>query len=205
MSVTWIPFRFPDLPSVGCAFQTRVGGASTGDWGGGNISFVTGDNRTAVLANRRDLLAQLGLAGLAELSQVHGDALVFEPDPVPADALPTHEADGHATTLPGLGLVIKTADCQPLLLTHREGKHIAALHVGWRGNRVNFPASAVQQFCAYYDLLPRHLLAVRGPSLGPDMAEFVNFDAEWGTDFAAWFDAHQRTMDLWSLTRSQLA
>lgn len=73
-------------------------------------------------ANRRSLLENLaaeGLAAWAELNQVHGDTLVFEPDAVSWEAQPTADGDGLATSRPGLGLLIKTADCQPVLLAHR--------------------------------------------------------------------------------------
>lgn len=214
MAVTFLDFRFPGLRGVRCAFQTRAGGCGQGPdlepakalrgYAHGNISFATDDDRATVLQNRRDLRAVLGLKAVAELSQVHGDALVFEPEDVPADGVSTHEADGHATSRPGLGLMIKTADCQPILLAHAGGKHIMALHAGWRGNRVDFPGSAVRRFCEYYRLRPQDMLAVRGPSLGPGMAQFVNFETEWGQDFARWFDARDKCMDLWSLTRHQL-
>ena len=204
MAVTFWDFRFPGLCGVRCIFQTRVGGHSVGAYGGGNISFATEDERGCVQRNRRALQQGLGLTAMAELSQVHGDALVFEPEAVPVDGLSSYEADGHATSRRGLGLMIKTADCQPILLAHAGGQHIMALHAGWRGNRMDFPGSAVRRFCEHYRLNPQDLLAVRGPSLGPDMSEFVNFEQEWGADFAPWFDACQRTMDLWSLTRHQL-
>lgn len=47
-------------------------------------------------------------------------------------------------------------------------------------------------------------MAVRGPSLGPEKAEFVNFEQEWSAEFRPWFDPSSRTMDLWGLTRAQL-
>ncbi|MDE7065982.1 MAG: polyphenol oxidase family protein [Desulfovibrionaceae bacterium] len=204
MAVTCIPFRFPGLRGVRCAFQTRVGGASRDAWGGGNISFAVGDDGASVAANRRDLRETLGVRALAELRQVHGDTLIFDPLPVAPEASPCVDGDGMATARPGMGLMIKTADCQPILLAHVEGRHIAALHAGWRGNRMDFPGSGVARFCEYYGLHPRDVLAVRGPSLGPARAEFVNFAAEWGEAFSPWFDARERTMDLWSLTRHQL-
>ena len=201
MALTVIPYRFPGLAGVRCAFQTRTGGAYRD---AASASLATGVSAAATAAKRRALREALGLDGLAEVWQVHGDAMIFEPAAVPEDSLPGQEADGLATSRPGLGLVIKTADCQPILLAHAGGRHVAALHAGWRGNRVDFPGSAVARFCEHYGLHARDILAVRGPSLGPDMAEFVNFDAEWGEGFRAWFDAKQKTMDLWSLTRQQL-
>lgn len=207
MAITFIPYMFPGLPGVRCAFQTRVGGVSQGNYGGGNICFFTDDDK-ATAANRHALREALGVEALAELSQPHADAFVFEPEPTVLDAPSRVEADGQATSRPGLGLMIKTADCQPILLAHTGARHVAAIHAGWRGNRLDFPRTAVERFCAHYGLHPRDLMAVRGPSLGPAMAEFTNYAAEWGRewgrDFSPWFDARARTMDLWSLTRRQL-
>lgn len=50
------------------------------------------------------------------------------------------EADGMLTDRPGLLLAIATADCVPLLLARRDGREVAALHVGWRGARAGIVA-----------------------------------------------------------------
>ena len=213
------------MPRVCCAFQGRSGAASGASgasgapgiprvpWSGGNISFNAGDDPAATASARAALLAALrprGLDSWAEVRQVHGDALAVEPFAPPASELADYrmqdspEADGMLTATPGKGLLIKTADCQPLLLAHRSGSHVAALHVGWRGNRCDFPASGVARFCARHGLDPADIFAVRGPSLGPSRAEFVNFAQEWGDAFRPWFDAKSRCMDLWGLTASQL-
>lgn len=204
-----IRFAFPGVPGVHCAFQTRRGGISDGPWAGGNISYEVGDDPAAVAANRAALAASLDLAEWVEAKQVHGDAMIIDPEPVQLAAAlaatPVAQADGLATARPGVGLVIKTADCQPILLAHESGRYVAALHAGWRGNRIGFPQSGVRAFCERYGFPPREVLAVRGPSLGPAAAEFVNFATEWGQDFARWFRSATRTMDLWTLTRHQLA
>lgn len=208
MLLNFIPFVFPGIANVRCAFQTRIGGLSQGPYGEGNIAYTVGDDPLTVSANRIDLAASLELPRLAEVHQVHSDALVFDPDPVDLSRTsvpPTMpEGDGLATMHSGFGLVIKTADCQPVLIAHRNGRHIAALHVGWRGNRIAFIQSGIAAFCARYSLRPEDLSAVRGPSLGPDRSEFINFDTEWGPEFADWFDRSQQTMNLWELTRAQL-
>ena len=79
-----------------------------------------------------------------------------------------------------------------------------ALHVGWRGNRNDFILQAVAEFCKEYKLLARDLFAVRGPSLGPQEAEFTNFSAEWGDAYKEWYTVQTQTLDLWTLTRHQL-
>ncbi len=104
----------------------------------------------------------------------------------------------------GHALLIKTADCQPIMLAHKNGTHIAALHVGWRGNRRDFIGVAIREICAHYNLRPSDWLAVRGPSLGPAAAEFVNFKSEWTEAFRPWLNSSTQCMDLWNLTREQL-
>ncbi len=208
MLLNGIPFVFPGISGVHCVFQTRVGGMSSGPYGEGNIAYTVGDDPLAVSDNRMAFAAALQLSRIAEVHQIHGDKLVFEPDPVALlrTSIPPDmpEGDGLATARPGLGLVIKTADCQPVLITHKEGRYIAALHVGWRGNRISFIQSGIAAFCVHYGLHPEDLYAVRGPSLGPGQSEFVNFDEEWGVEFAKWFNSSRQTMDLWELTRAQL-
>jgi hypothetical protein len=209
MAVSWIPFAFPvaapAAERVRCAFQMRAPGSAPDDpLAGGNVSFDVGDDPARVAENRRALQRALGFAGWQEARQVHGADVLLDPPPAPEDparAAGVAEADGLATDRPGQALAIKTADCQPVLLAHLEGRHVAALHVGWRGNRVDFPLAGVAAFCERYGLSPADVLAVRGPSLGPGAAEFVNFEQDWGEAFRPWHDPRARTR---ALTRDQL-
>ncbi len=206
MPLRFIFFQFPGIPGVRCAFQTRDGDLSD-PRAGGNISLAIPDAPEETRANRAALAPALGLERVAELKQVHGDAMVFEPGAsclLRPDDIPAREADGLATSEAGFGLLIKTADCQPLFLAHASGRAVAALHVGWRGNRMNFPASGLRAFCERYGFPPREVSAVIGPSLGPAAAEFIHFEREWGPDYAPWFDEARRSMDLRRLTRAQL-
>jgi YfiH family protein len=68
------------------------------------------------------------------------------------------EADGMFTERPGLLLAIATADCVPVLLARKDGKAVAALHVGWRG--------------AYAGIIARfaEMLAARGEQAGDWLA-----------------------------------
>lgn len=65
---------------------------------------------------------------LARVRQVHGCEVHLA---VNADDQP--DADAQVTQLPGVMLAILTADCVPILLATRDGKHVAAVHAGWRG------------------------------------------------------------------------
>ena len=123
MALSFIPFAFPGAPGVRCAFQTRDWGVSEGPYGGGNIAYTVGDDPLRVSANRLDLAASLELAEIAELDQIHGDTLVFDPPASPLERFVEPPAfpkgDGLATDKPGIGLIIKTADCQPVLVAHK--------------------------------------------------------------------------------------
>ncbi|MGX9366828.1 polyphenol oxidase family protein [Desulfoplanes sp. PS50] len=198
-----IPFTFPDLPHIRCAFGTRMGGTSTGPFAGNNISFEVGDEPETVLANRNAFRKELGFSKWCELKQVHGCGFIPNPQ---HDVIQGTEdpGDGLSTREKGVGLVIKTADCQPILLAHASGNYVAAIHCGWRGNRMLFPQQAVIAFCSTYGIEPKEVLAVRGPSLSPIKSEFTNFDTEWGEAFTCYFDPKTQTMDLWQLTRDQL-
>lgn len=198
-----IDFRFPGLDSVRCVFTTRGGGCSAGLWASANLSLEVGDDADAVRANREALRRDLGIGTWQELRQVHGRIvrMDLEDDFFEGAVL---EGDGLCTSRPGRALVMKTADCQALLMADRTGRHVAALHCGWRGNAIDFPGEGVRTFCGRYGLSPADVLVVRGPSLGPGRSEFVNFETEWAPAFRPFFNPETKCMDLWSLTRAQL-
>ncbi len=192
-----IPFAFSGLPAVRCLFTTAAAG---------DMTPVRKESAGRTGENRRRLMRAAGFPRWAELHQVHGDGLIeaegeYEPDREEELA----KADGHYTFERGMGLVIQTADCQPILIARSDGGAVAALHVGWRGNAMNFPGTAVERLCRRFACRPGDLFAVRGPSLGPAASEFVNFASEWPPEFLPWYDAESRTLNLWALTRHQLA
>lgn len=68
---------------------------------------------------------------LSEKKQVHGLRIVDVVEPRQACG----EADGFYTEQPGILLAVLTADCLPVIFSHRDGKAVAAVHAGWRGLR----------------------------------------------------------------------
>ncbi|BDQ34517.1 polyphenol oxidase family protein [Pseudodesulfovibrio portus] len=203
-AIAFFPFRFIDIPQVACAFTSRRGGVSEPPHDSANISFDVNDDPKAVAQNRRAVFERMDLTGWCDLNQIHGDVIHFDPKPVGPEERATLDGDGMTTATPGVGLVVKTADCQPILLAHKSGKYVAGLHAGWRGNKIDFPGNGVRRFCAHYDLKSEDVYAVRGPSLGPDAAEFVNFDKDFGPGFDKYFNPRTRRVDLWRMTRDQL-
>ena len=190
-----IAFAFPGIPDVACAFGA----------GPDTMAFTGASDPESVTTARRALQRELGFTAWQSLRQVHGVHMIFEPQYDTIDRPSLETGDGMAETRPGRALAIKTADCQPVLIAHQSGKFVAALHVGWKGNVADFCGRAVRSFCVRYGLDPRELSAVRGPSLGPGESEFTAFEQEFGEGFRPYFDHRSRRVDLWRLTRDQLA
>lgn len=66
------------------------------------------------------------------MQQVHGSTVLIADEVVPELVNGTLPIDGLVTTLRGLKLTVKTADCIPLLMVETERNIIAAVHVGWK-------------------------------------------------------------------------
>jgi YfiH family protein len=127
-----------ELPGARTAFSTRCGGVSEKPFESLNLGILTGDDRQAVLANRRRLADALGLdsRGVLMGRQVHGAELMGhesaqDPSPFAAPGGDLPEVDGHFTAAPGLAPLVLVADCYPVALSGPGG--VVMLHCGWRG------------------------------------------------------------------------
>ncbi len=69
---------------------------------------------------------------MVELEQVHGNsvAVITDPSQIPSQKIP--QVDGVLTNQPGVGLLVRAADCLPILLHHESGL-IGAIHAGRKG------------------------------------------------------------------------
>jgi YfiH family protein len=100
-----------------------------------NLSSVGGSEHEQGGRARVRLREQLRLRRLVRGYQVHGVAVSRVLDDRQAaaseDARPTTEADGQATNLPEVGVMVLTADCLPVALGASGA--VAMVHAGWRG------------------------------------------------------------------------
>jgi YfiH family protein len=98
----------------------------------GNLSTQRGAGHECGRQAREALCAQLELDWLCASRQVHGTTvqLVRERAGSGGEAVAI-DADGHATTLAGIGAMVLTADCLPVAIA-ADGA-VAMLHAGWRG------------------------------------------------------------------------
>jgi len=161
------------------------------------------------------LAAHLGVRDLQlwRVRQVHG-VTAHTADVQPCDgAWP--EGDLLATDRRDVALVVRTADCVPILYADARTGAVAAVHAGWRGTVAGAAARMVallgQQFASH----PEDLVVAVGPSIGPDAYEVgpevvdafaAAYPVEAG--HGTWWRPRERPgkylLDLWTATRDQL-
>jgi purine-nucleoside/S-methyl-5'-thioadenosine phosphorylase / adenosine deaminase len=191
---------FPELIH---GFFTRRGGVSLAPYDSLNLSLSVGDRPEAVAENRRRVKRALGLASLADADQKHGcQDTVFSEDPaVPSKDLAA--ADILLTDRTGVGLLIKQADCQAVVIYDPARRVLANVHCGWRGQVQNVLGVAVAQLRQKFGCRPADLYAALSPSLGPCCAEFRHYRREFPPELWS-YQVRPNYFDLWRLSLDQL-
>lgn len=149
------------------AVFTRLGGQSQGAYCSLNVGGLVGDDATAVQANHELICASLGLqpAAVVTARQVHGAhvAVVHGSDGgavVPAtDALISNE--------PGVALLLRFADCVPVVLYDPQRPAIGLAHAGWRGLVAGVVPNTIAALQSAFGCRPADLFAGLGPAIGP--------------------------------------
>ncbi|MEJ2672540.1 MAG: polyphenol oxidase family protein [Deltaproteobacteria bacterium] len=191
------------IPELVHGFFTRQGGVSTGAYDNLNVSSKVGDRRELVAENQRLMQQALGLKRLASAAQTHGRraAVITSPSQARMEDLPG--VDILVTTVIGLGLLIKQADCQAVMFYDPVNRVIAHVHCGWRGQLINILGETVALLQNRFGSRPQDLYAAVGPSLGPCCAEFRHFRQEFPENLLS-YQVRPTYFDLWGLSRDQL-
>jgi len=165
-NLAWYEFTGP-----GFAFQhailTRLGGVSAPPFDTLNLGGGIGDDPAAVRENHRRVFAALGVARERVVSphQVHGKRVARVGAPDGGSLIP--ETDALITDTPGLALMLRFADCTPVLF-YDPVQHAAGLaHAGWRGTAAGVAPATVQGMAAAFGSRPADLWAGIGPAIGP--------------------------------------
>lgn len=141
--------------------------------------------------------------------QVHGDRVAdacAPPHDTEADEATggyrVLDCDGLLATEPGVAVVVRTADCLPIVLWQPGTTLLAAVHSGWRGTMVNILGRAVEALSARGGD-PARMHAWLGPRIGVDAYEVSEdllrqFLERWGGRGVFWKGRH---LDLAALNR----
>jgi hypothetical protein len=194
------------------AMFTRHGGVSPEPWDSLNFGSTVGDDVSHVAVNRQRAFESLGLDHHAtfDVWQVHSkDVAVAK---VPRTAEVKHQkADIIVTDQPGMVLLMRFADCVPLLM-YDAHMHVAAIaHAGWLGTVKGVARATVEALSVTYHTDPKDLVAVIGPSIGSDHYEIgaevaAQVESTFGKDSQEVLVRKNGSIffDLWTANRIQL-
>lgn len=157
--------RWPELTQA--AF-TRLGGVSEPPYDTLNVSFSVQDDRDKVELNRGLAARAVGWHpnSIVSARQVHGRrALAVGKQEMGGSDLP--DTDALVTDAPGVLLLLKFADCVPVILWDPVHRVVGLAHAGWRGTVAGTPAAALELMEQRYRSHPRDVFAAIGPSIGP--------------------------------------
>ena len=126
----WYRERIGDLE---VAFTDRGGGVSEGGRASLDLGSAGGNSMDDVVANHARVAEALGVDALSPMSQVHG-ADVVSVDRAGSDAsgaVPV--CDATITDVRDLALLVRVADCVPVLLADVDAGVVGAVHAGRAG------------------------------------------------------------------------
>ena len=146
------------------AFSTRGGGVSPFPAGALNLAGFDQDAAENIHENRRRFISVLGGEWrLAACWQVHGtDILVVRESEDPRSE--REPCDALTTSLRGVLLGVKTADCVPLVLGDARSGACAAVHAGWRGTLAEIVPQALARMREEFGTEGRDVRAAVGPA-----------------------------------------
>ena len=201
-------FRFPNLSSidgVAHAISTRNGGVSGGRFATLNVSYTVGDEEANVEENLRRLAHAMGTerSRLFAAYQVHGNQVVVVDESTP----PRPRCDVLITRSSDRVLMLRFADCTPVLLADRVRRVVGAVHAGWRGTAVRAVNAAVTAMQQRFGSDPRDIVSGIGPAIGPCCYTVGPNVAEYFAD-RAWAVSRSNDggtrLDLWEANRRAL-
>ena len=104
---------------------------------------------------------------VASLKQIHSTRVVVFDGPVKAEVISQGEGDALVTNQKQFLLVVRTADCVPILLVDHKAGVIGAIHAGWRGAVGGIVAKTIETCVEQFGSNVAHMHMAIGPSIGP--------------------------------------
>lgn len=191
---------------------TRLGGVSQRPFNSLNVGGTVGDDLEAVRANQRRIHAALGTdeGRACTVWQVHSaDAVVVDHRAPGRHWLA--RADAMVTNVPELPLIMRFADCVPILFYDPNHQVAGIAHAGWRGTVGKVAAAAVRAMQSAYGSHPKEIRAAIGPSIGPEhyqvgpeVVEAVRKGFGQTNDLIRWMADGSTHFDLWRANRQAL-
>ena len=169
-----------------------------------NIDYLQ-DHEGVRFAEKKILSAATGLheKDILSLEQVHGrDILIVEEKPAAPCAI-YGTADAMLTSLKEVCLVIRAADCVPVILADKKSRAVGAVHSGWKGSRLGISGAAAALMKERFGCSGDDLLACILPSIGPQSYEVKEDVAQYFPEYTA-RRGGSLFVDLWAAVTASL-
>ena len=142
-------------------------GHAVSDKSFGNLSYFVSDKKSNVDNNRKTFfdVASVVENDVVEMQQVHGNHVKIVSEEEKGQLI--LETDAIITRNPGVVLIVKAADCVPILLSDPVKKVIGVVHAGWKGTAQEIAKLAVNHMEDHFGTTPADLIVGIGPSIGP--------------------------------------
>lgn len=162
-------FESLNLPGLTQAVFTRHGGVSPSPWDSLNLGGTVGDDPRNVRDNLNKLVISSGfqVEDLVQVNQIHSKNVIVANQAMDGKS----EGDAILTNTPGLLLLMRFADCVPILIVDPVNRAIGIAHAGWQGTVQEVAYHAVMGMISEYGSDPENIVAGIGPSIGPDHYE----------------------------------
>lgn len=159
---------FPPFDTIVSGFFTRTGGVSPVPFQSLNISVSTGDTTQNVIENRSRIFEAIEkpISTMFDVWQTHSDIVVCTDTPRGLDVEP-QKADAIFTNNPNVTLMMRFADCVPILIFDPIEKVIGIIHAGWHGTVNEIAAKSIKMIVHSYGSKPKNIHAFIGPSICP--------------------------------------
>jgi YfiH family protein len=104
---------------------------------------------------------------MLSVKQVHGTEALIVDRPLAGSDRFDGGWDALVTDQAGVTVVVRTADCVPVLVYDRRGKAAAAIHAGWRGALAGIVPKTIQLMISRFSIHEADMRVSVGPSAGP--------------------------------------
>lgn len=209
-----IQYYYSDLlndPGVMHAVFTRHGGVSRKPVDSLNVGGTVGDRPQFVKENLERVFEAVGRKSstLFDVWQVHSSRVVKVDGP--RGDQPITQADVMITRSPRATLMMRFADCVPILGYDPIQQAIGLAHAGWKGTLAKAGPAMIEAMVAEFACKPGDIRVVLGPSIGPDHYEVgedvvKGVEQVFGRNSGSVLRHHngRTALDLWTANQLQL-
>jgi len=114
--------------------------------------------------NRQNFFQSLGIVAdqVVEMNQIHSSKVEVISD---SNKKIIEKSDGLITDKPKIYLMVKTADCFPLVYCDCKKQVVGIIHVGWRGTVEKIFLQGLLKLLGHFNSRPEDILVAIGPGL----------------------------------------